>query len=47
MVGILLKKCTCYYVSVTLPPSFLLIISAVSENLNWSYIGYCSGGDLI
>jgi len=47
MVGILLKKRTCYYISVTLPPSFLLIISVISENLNWLYIGYCNSGDLI
>jgi len=43
----LFRKCTCYYTGVTLPPSFLLIISAVSENLNWLYISYCGSGDLI
>jgi len=43
----LLRKRTCYYISVTLPPSSSLIVSVASENPNWSYISCCNGGDLI
>jgi len=47
VVGMLLRKRTCCCASVALPPSFLLMVSTVSENLNWSYISCCGGGDLI
>jgi len=47
VVGMLLRKRTYYCASVTLPPSSLLIVSAVSENPNWSYISCCGSGDLI